>query len=439
MIESKKMSSDFNNLTGEKLLRIEYIPIRAATRWDKNPKLHDLPGIIASIRRYGFRDAPIYDSTLSALVAGHGRAAAIESMLNSGEAPPDGVATDPDGVWYIPVQFGNDAPSVAVAEAFAIDHNNLTVSGSGLDPAALWDAAGYADVVRALADGCELPETVGADAAAVLLGLGSQGGADTEPQIDRAEELRVKWGVEPGQLWALGEHRLICGDCTDPAVVERVLQGGTPRLIVTDPPYGVNYDPNWRNEAAEKGFLSYAPSRTGIVHNDDRVDWSDAYKLFPGDVAYTWSPGGDHVILTGLAMQNSGFEIRNQIMWRKPHFPISRGHYTYQHEPCWYGVRKGKKSYWIGDNNASTVWDIALDKNVDGGHSTQKPLECMARPIRNHEGDVYEPFCGSGTTIIATENLKRRCRAIEIDPGYVAVTLQRYLDHTGRQPERLSP
>lgn len=158
------------NLIGEKLLRIEYIPITQAARWDRNPKRHDLPALIASIRRYGFRDAPIYDSTLSALVAGNGRATAVESMWNSGETPPAGVATDPDGTWYIPVQFGNDAPSVAVAEAFAIDHNNLTVSGSGLDPAALWDAAGYADVIRALADGCELPETVGADAAAVLLG-----------------------------------------------------------------------------------------------------------------------------------------------------------------------------------------------------------------------------------------------------------------------------
>lgn len=122
-------------------------------------------------------------------------------------------------------------------------------------------------------------------------------------------------------------------------------------------------------------------------------------------------------------------------MWRKPHFPISRGHYTYQHEPCWYAVRKGKQSHWIGDANASTVWDISLDKNVEGGHSTQKPLECMARPIRNHDSEfVYEPFCGSGTTIIACENLGRRCRAIEISPAFVAVCLQRYLDHTNQAP-----
>lgn len=259
---------------------------------------------------------------------------------------------------------------------------------------------------------------------------------DAEPQIDRAEELRAKWGVEFGQLWQLGEHRLICGDCTDAPTVARVLNGDAPRLMVTDPPYGINYDANWRNEAAEKGLLSFGPRRTGVVQNDDRVDWLDAYNLFPGDVAYTWSPGY-HVILTGMALQHAGFQIRNQIIWVKPHFPISRGHYTYQHEPCWYGVRKGRQAHWIGDKNASTTWKIALDKNIDGGHSTQKPLACMATPISNHRGDVYEPFLGSGTTLIACENLKRRCYALEIHPPYVAVALERWSTTTGRMPIKI--
>lgn len=259
---------------------------------------------------------------------------------------------------------------------------------------------------------------------------------DAEPQIDRAEELRAKWGVEFGQLWQLGEHRLICGDCTDAPTVARVLNGDAPRLMVTDPPYGVNYDANWRNEAAEKGLLSFGLRRTGVVQNDDRVDWLDAYNLFPGDVAYTWSPGY-HVILTGMALQHAGFQIRNQIIWVKPHFPISRGHYTYQHEPCWYGVRKGRQAHWIGDKNASTTWKIALDKNIDGGHSTQKPLACMATPISNHRGDVYEPFLGSGTTLIACENLKRRCYALEIHPPYVAVALERWSTTTGRMPIKI--
>jgi DNA modification methylase len=258
---------------------------------------------------------------------------------------------------------------------------------------------------------------------------------DVEPEIDRAEELRQQYGVEMGQLWACGEHRVICGDCTDKEVVERVLGDVVPVLMVTDPPYGVEYDAAWRNEAAAKGYLAYAARRTRPVTNDDRMDWSDAWRLFPGDVAYTWSPPGDHIILTGLALQSAGYAIRNQIMWRKPHFPISRGHYTYQHEPCWYAVKHNAMAHWIGDCNASTVWDIVLDRNVEGGHSTQKPLECMARPIRNHAApDVYDPFLGSGTTLIAAHQLQRRCYGCEIDPGYVAVTLHRYATLTGETP-----
>jgi len=202
-----------------------------------------------------------------------------------------------------------------------------------------------------------------------------------------------------------------------------------------DPPYGVGYNPAWRNEAAEKGQLAYADRRIGTVDNDDRMDWSEAYDLFPGNVAYTWSPPGDNLIKTGSVLQQCGFQIRNQIVWRKSNFPISRGHYTYQHEPCWYAVKKGKTAHWIGKKNASSVWDINLDKNVEGGHSTQKPLACMARPIMNHDSEfVYEPFSGSGTTIIACENLKRKCLAMEINSGYVAVALQRWADVTGKTP-----
>ena len=258
---------------------------------------------------------------------------------------------------------------------------------------------------------------------------------DSEPLVDAAKELQAKWETSSGQLWLLGNHRLLCGDATAAEDVSRLLDGDVPLLMVTDPPYGVEYDPGWRNEAAKKGQLAYAASRIGEVDNDDRVDWSEAWELFPGDVVYTWSPPGDHVIHTGLALVKAGYEIRNQIIWRKPHFPISRGHYTYQHEPCWYAVKKGRTAHWIGKHNASTVWDISLDKNVAGGHSTQKPLECMAMPIRNHDSEfVYEPFSGTGTTIIACEGLGRKCLAIEVNPAYVAVALQRWHDVTGSSP-----
>ena len=234
-----------------------------------------------------------------------------------------------------------------------------------------------------------------------------------------------------GQAWTTlddkGEsiHFLKCGDATNAADVEALLQGAVPELTITDPPYGVAYDPAWRNEAAKKGQLAYSARRVGEVMNDDRVDWSEAWMLAPGDVLYAWSPPGENFIDSGSTVQAAGYSIRSQIIWRKPHFPISRGHYTYQHEPCWYGVKQGATSHWIGEKNASTVWEIALDKNIAGGHSTQKPLECMARPIRNHAGDVYDPFIGSGTTMVVAEQLGRRCYAMEIQPKYCAVVLER--------------
>jgi len=247
---------------------------------------------------------------------------------------------------------------------------------------------------------------------------------DAEPQIDRAAELNEKWQVVTGDLWQIGEHRLLCGDSTKREDVERVMDIPL-NLCVTDPPYGVEYDPNWRNEAAAEGKLAYSARRIGEVFNDDRADWSDTWRLFTGNVIYSWSPSGDHILETGRALQQSGFDIRSMIIWVKSNFPISRGHYTIRHEPCWYSVRHGNNASWIGQANECTTWQINLDKNVDGGHSTQKPLECMARPIRNHEGDVYEPFAGSGTTMVACQNLNRKCRAIEISPNYCAVILER--------------
>jgi hypothetical protein len=109
---------------------------------------------------------------------------------------------------------------------------------------------------------------------------------DPGAQIDKAEELRVKWNVQSGQLWKLGEHRLICGDCTDRAVVERVMGGEKALVMITDPPYGVNLDQSWRDEAL--GAKSMGTGNKNVVVNDFRVDWSEAWELFNGDVAYVW-------------------------------------------------------------------------------------------------------------------------------------------------------
>lgn len=246
----------------------------------------------------------------------------------------------------------------------------------------------------------------------------------------------VEQRCEIGDLWILGEHRILCGDATDSDAQARLFGGEQPLLCITDPPYGVEYDPKWRNEAAEKGQLAYAARRVGEVDNDDRADWGPVFAASGCDVLYHWSAPGDLSIVAGGALMDAGYSIRNQIIWRKPHFPLSRGHYTYQHEPCWYAVRKGAKAHWVGDKKQSSVWEVSLDENVPGGHSTQKPVELFTRAITNHKGDVFEPFCGSGTCLIACEQLSRRCFAMEINPKYADVILARWEAFTGAKAER---
>lgn len=239
-----------------------------------------------------------------------------------------------------------------------------------------------------------------------------------------------------GDVWVLGGHRIICGDSTHQATVAKVLAGAQPHLMVTDPPYGVKYDPDWRNRADRANGKPYGARAVGTVLNDDRADWSDAYKLFPGDVAYVWHPAGATGLIFGATLEGSGFEIRMVIIWAKQQFPIGRGHYHVQHEPCYYAVRKGATARWAGDRKQTTLWEINKPSKSDTGHGTQKPVECMARPIRNNskKGDaIYEPFSGSGTTIIAAEMTGRRCYAIELSPAYVDVAVKRWQEFTGKK------
>lgn len=227
-----------------------------------------------------------------------------------------------------------------------------------------------------------------------------------------------------GDVWVLNNHRIVCGDSTAAHVVEKALNGVKPHLMVTDPPYGVKYDPKWRAEAG----VNQNKEKMGEVLNDDRADWTEAWVLFPGTVAYVWHAG-----LFAREVQNSletaGFEVRSQIVWAKDRFALSRGHYHWQHEPCWYVVKKD--AHWGGDRSQSTLWNIKSRDDNGVGHGTQKPVECMRRPIMNNSSPgqaIYEPFSGSGTTIIACEMTGRACHAIELNPAYVDVAVMRWQD-----------
>ena len=226
------------------------------------------------------------------------------------------------------------------------------------------------------------------------------------------------------------QHRIACGDATDADTVAKLLDGAKPALMVTDPPYGVEYDPGWRQRLG----VSMNREKMGKVLNDDRADWREAWALFPGDVAYVWHAG-----LFASTVQQSleavGFVCRSQIIWAKDRFALSRGDYHWQHEPCWYAVRKGSVGHWNGDRAQGTVWNIKAREDGGHGHGTQKPLECMRRPILNNSAPgqaVYEPFSGSGTTLIAAESSGRTCYAIELNPAYVDVAVIRWQTITGK-------
>ena len=199
--------------------------------------------------------------------------------------------------------------------------------------------------------------------------------------------------------------------------------------MITDPPYGVEYDPEWR----ERAGLGRQRQR-GKVANDTRVDWGAAYRLFPGDAAYVWH-AGLYAAEVAASLAAAGFQMRGQIIWAKQHFALSRGHYHWQHEPAWYAVRRDRPSHWRGDRTQSTLWQVGNlnpfggSKEAATGHGTQKPVELMRKPIVNHleNGEiVYDPFLGSGTTLIAADSIERVCYGVEIDPRYVDVAVQRW-------------
>jgi DNA modification methylase len=205
--------------------------------------------------------------------------------------------------------------------------------------------------------------------------------------------------------------------------------------MVTDPPYGVDYDPTWRAHGRA--------ARKRAVRNDDRADWSAAWELSPATVGYVWH-GGLHAGVVADGLTAAGYGLRAQIIWVKPSLVMGRGDYHWQHEPCWYVVKEGRPARRTSDRTPSTVWKmdnvramVSLDDDEATEHGAQKPVEAMRRPMENHAPmAVYDPFVGSGTTIIAAEQLGRRCYAMEIDPLYCDVVVSRWSSFTGREARR---
>ena len=410
----------------------------------RNPRRGDVQAVAASLARFGQQKAIVVQASTRFVVAGNHLLKAA-SALRWTEIAANVVDMD-------------DASATAFMLA-----DNRTADLGGYDDALL--SAILAEV--AAADNLAATGYDGDDVDALIRAAGLaeiHGDPDAVPEVPDEADVYVK----TGDLWLLGRHRLLCGDSTNPDDVERLLDGATPRLLVTDPPYGVELNMEWRDGVynapsapAEPSYMrdsttgeeEPAPTRAGAhgrtaghrnttISGDTRADWSAAFALVPGlEVAYVWHASA-HVVAVIRGLEAIGFELRQQIVWVKPVAAMSRSAYNWQHEPCLYAVRTGKTAEWTGDTRQTTVWEHPSPKMAAGGgteerfdHPTQKPSECMASPIRNHRGDVYEPFAGSGTTIIAAEQLGRHCYALEIDPKYAQVAKERWENFTGRTAE----
>jgi site-specific DNA-methyltransferase (adenine-specific) len=265
---------------------------------------------------------------------------------------------------------------------------------------------------------------------------------------DDIPEILVDPGVKTGDLFALGDHRLLCGDSTKPKDVARLMDGAIADIIWTDPPYGVGYQSTEKLLTGDK-YASHRRKDGKTLSNDDltaeqtRQLVTESLRLAPlkpGGVFYVCSPSGDLELQFRLALIDAGMPLRQQVVWAKDRFVFGRQDYQWRHETVLYGWKDGAAHYFIDDRTQDTVWEIPRPARSEE-HPTMKPVELVVRSLNNSSlpGQVvYEPFDGSGTTIIASEQLGRRCYAIEIDPKYVSVAIERWQNFSGGKAVNLA-
>jgi DNA modification methylase len=389
-------------------LHLEMCEINRLIPSPRNARSHNkaqIAELAGAIRAFGFTN-PILANEKGDVIAGHGRLTAARQL----------------GLSEVPV--------IRVSGLNELQQRQLMLADNRIALNAGWDVELLHLELKDLSElGTDL-SVLGFAAGEIARALtpADRTGLTDENELPETSDAVVS---QVGDIWVMGKHRLACGDSTNTEVVDRLLGSVRPVLMVTDPPYGVKYDPEWRHRAGVN-----CSKRKGKVRNDEKADWSEAWALFTGNIAYVWH-GALHATTVAESLISQGFTIRAQIVWAKERLVIGRGDYHWQHEPCWYAVRE--RGNWTGDRKQTTLWTISSgDQDTETVHGTQKPVECMRRPIINNSspGDVvYEPFLGSGTTLIAAETTGRTCFAIELDPRYVDMAVRRWQAFTGKQAE----
>lgn len=386
------------------------VPIGELVRFDANSRTHSpdqISKIVRSINEFGFTNPLLIDEK-NGIIAGHGR---LEAALTLG------IAELP----CIVLEGLSDAQKAALVIA-----DNKIALDAGWDKDILLSQFEFLkqldfDLTLTGFDLEELCEIFPDEIPEVFCG---------ENDLPLNSDSRTTIG----DMWLLGDHRLLCGDSTVSTDVVRLLGGQNPNTMITDPPYGVKYEADWRAKAM--GRKKTEREENSNLKNDNKADWFDAYVLFTGNVVYVWHAS----ILTDVFMDSirrAGFDIKQQIIWNKNIHALSPSDYHWKHEPCWYAVRKGGERNWKGGRTQMTVWDVesVICEKDKTAHPTQKPVQLFIRSINHHTNPgeyVYDPFAGSGTIMIACEKTKRRALMMELDPKYCDIIIQRYENYSGK-------
>jgi site-specific DNA-methyltransferase (adenine-specific) len=385
------------------------IPIDSIELHPRNPRVGDVEAVKASLRRFGQQKPLVVQASTRYVVAGNHLLRAARALGGTGIAAN--------------VEDLDDAS----ATAFMLADNRTSDLGTyddGLLAAILAETAAEDNLA---ATGYDID-----DVAALLRAAGLEGDRDADAAPDMPDDADLY--VQPGDLWALGKHRLLCGDATDAADVARLFNDVTADLVWTDPPYGVDY--------VGAGPKKLTIANDALGEDGTRRLIAEALRLAPlrpGGVFYVASPAGPLHLEFLLAIREAGLGMHQTIVWAKDRLVPGRSDYHYRHEPVLYGWRPGGAHHFIDDRKQDTIWEIPRPAR-SATHPTMKPVELVERAVRNstRPGEVvFDPFAGSGTTHIAAEKSGRTGFAMEIDPRYAQVTIERWQAFTGCSAARL--
>ena len=394
---------------------IERWPTEKLVPYARNARTHSeeqVAQIAASIVEFGFTN-PILAGSDGVIVAGHGRLAAAQKL----------------GLDTVPV--------VVLDHLTPTQRRALIIADNRIAENAGWDDAMLRNELQSLQeDGFNLDITgFDADALAEIM-AGEETTVDGQTDDDAVPEVSATTISRPGDVWELGNHRLVCGDATDPKSYELLMADAQADMVFTDPPYNVDY----ANSAKDKMRGKDRP-----ILNDNLGDGFYDFLLAALTPMLERCAGATYIAMSSSeldtlqqAFRAAGGKWSTFIIWAKNTFTLGRADYQRQYEPILYGWPEGENRHWCGDRDQGDVWNIKKPQKNDL-HPTMKPVELVERAIRNSSrpGDiVLDPFGGSGTTLIAAEKTGRIGWLIELDPKYVDVIVRRWQDWSGQEAYR---